>query len=148
MAVTLTPTPFSPYQTLEEHQRRSPQLAGRCGATASFVGTLRDFNEGARVSAMYLEHYPGMTERCLEAIREAAHRRWRLLDSLVVHRVGEIAMGEPIVLVAVWSSHRGEAFDACRYIVEELKTKAPFWKKERLQDGSRWVSDNSDGYAR
>jgi len=148
VSVTLTPTEFSPYRELEDHQRRSSALTGNCGATASFVGTLRDFNEGDRVTGMFLEHYPGMTERCLESIRTTAHQRWKLLDSLIVHRVGEIALGEAIVLVAVWSSHRGDAFDACRYIIEELKQRAPFWKRESLESsGSRWVTHNTDGYA-
>ena len=149
MAVSIACSEFSPYRELEDYQRNSAVLCGHCGATACFVGTMRDFNEGDRVSGMFLEHYPGMTERCLEVICATAHRRWKLLDSLIIHRVGEIALNEAIVLVAVWSSHRGDSLDACRYIIEELKQRAPFWKQEFLgQPGcSRWVSHNSDGYA-
>lgn len=147
MSVTLQPVEFSPCLELERHQRQSTVLAGRCGASVSFVGTMRDFNEGALVSGMFLEHYPGMTESCLVSIRDSAHQRWNLLDSLIIHRYGDIRPDDAIVLVAVWSSHRGDAFDACRYMVEELKSRAPFWKKEFLQSGSRWVSHNTDGYA-
>ncbi|HHJ15457.1 MAG TPA: molybdenum cofactor biosynthesis protein MoaE [Gammaproteobacteria bacterium] len=119
--------------------------AGSVGATAVFVGTMRDLNEGDAVQGMLLEHYPGMTERYLEKISQAAAGRWNLIDSLIVHRVGELLPGEPIVLVAVWSAHRKEAFEASRWLMEELKSKAPFWKKERLAEGSRWVEHNTPG---
>ena len=119
--------------------------AARAGATAVFVGTMRDLNEGDTVHGMLLEHYPGMTEKYLEKISRAAVERWNLLDSLIVHRVGELLPGEPIVLVAVWSAHRKEAFEASRWLMEELKSKAPFWKKERLAEGSRWVEHNTPG---
>jgi len=107
---------------------------------------MRDFNENETVRHMFLDHYPGMTERQLEKIVEEARTRWRFLDALVIHRVGEILPDQPIVLVAVWSSHRGAAFDACRYIMEELKSRVPFWKKETLEEGERWVEKNSSGY--
>jgi molybdopterin synthase catalytic subunit len=94
---------------------------------------------------MLLEHYPGMTERYLERVAEQAHRQWDLLDSLMVHRYGEIQPGEPIVLVATWSAHRTAAFDACRYLVEELKSRAPLWKRERLAESFRWVHRNTPG---
>ena len=115
--------------------------AGRAnvGAVACFVGTVRDVNEGAGVSAMTLEHYPGMTERALEAIVARARGRWDLDDVLVVHRVGELAPLDQIVLVAVTSRHRGEAFQACEFVMDWLKTQAPFWKKERTPQGERWV---------
>lgn len=132
---------------MRRHEEGQAGLAAKYGATASFVGTLRDFNEGAAVSGMFLEHYPGMTEKQLEQIAAEAAQRWPLLDSLIVHRVGPIEPGEAIVLVAVWTSHRGDAFDACRHIMEALKSRAPFWKKESLQQGGRWVERNSDGYA-
>lgn len=109
------------------------------GAVATFIGYVRDLNEGAGVSRMTLEHYPGMTERALEDICDEALRRWDLLDLRVVHRVGALEPGEPIVLVAVSSAHRGEAFAACEFVMDYLKTKAPFWKKEETPGGARWV---------
>ena len=115
--------------------------AGRLdvGAVASFIGTVRDLNEGAGVSSMTLEHYPGMTERALEDICVQARERWDILDALVVHRYGELAPGDQIVLVVVTSAHRGDAFAACEFIMDYLKTQAPFWKKERTPQGARWV---------
>ncbi len=115
--------------------------AGRLdvGAVAVFVGTVRELNEGAGVSSMTLEHYPGMTERALEDICAQARERWNLLDLLVVHRIGDLAPGDQIVLVVVTSAHRGEAFAACEFVMDYLKTQAPFWKKERTPDGARWV---------
>ncbi|MBL0140871.1 MAG: molybdopterin synthase catalytic subunit MoaE [Betaproteobacteria bacterium] len=109
------------------------------GAVATFVGCVRDLNEGAAVSGMTLEHYPGMTERALEEICTQAAQRWDLIDTRVVHRVGRLEPGESIVLVAVSSAHRGEAFAACEFIMDFLKTRAPFWKKEATPSGERWV---------
>lgn len=137
---------FEPYEELQKIQRSVGQ-SGNFGATASFVGTMRDFNDGDTVKSMTLEYYPGMTEKHLEKICEQANRRWVLVDTLVIHRVGQIEIGEPIVLVCVWSAHRGDAFDACRFIIEDLKHKAPFWKKEKLETGERWVQRNTDGYS-
>ena len=109
------------------------------GAIASFVGLARDMNEGSGVAAMTLEHYPGMTEKALAALVEDAASRWILLDATVIHRVGRLLPGDPIVLVAVASQHRGEAFAACEFIMDYLKTRAPFWKKEETAEGERWV---------
>ena len=109
------------------------------GAVATFIGCVRDLNEGTAVSRMRLEHYPGMTERALEDICAQAAERWDLIDSRVVHRVGPLEPGEAIVLVAVSSAHRGEAFAACEFIMDFLKTRAPFWKKEATASGERWV---------
>jgi molybdopterin synthase catalytic subunit len=109
------------------------------GAIASFIGTVRDLNEGAGVAAMTLEHYPGMTQRALEDICARARERWNFFDALIIHRFGELAPGDQIVLVIVTSSHRGEAFAACEFIMDYLKTEAPFWKKERTPEGERWV---------
>ena len=148
MKIAVTDAAFQPWHALEAYEQsevRSAHGSG-FGATAVFVGTMRDFNIGDDVAGMTLEHYPGMTERYLEKIALAAAERWSLLDALVIHRVGELLPGEPIVLVAVWTAHRREAFEASRYIMEELKSKAPFWKKEKLADGSRWVDNNTDGY--
>ncbi|MDP1863447.1 MAG: molybdopterin synthase catalytic subunit MoaE [Thiobacillus sp.] len=109
------------------------------GAIASFVGLARDMNEGSGVQAMTLEHYPGMTEKALAALVKDANARWALLDVTLIHRVGRLQPGDPIVLVAVASSHRGEAFAACEFIMDALKTRAPFWKKEETAEGERWV---------
>jgi molybdopterin synthase catalytic subunit len=111
----------------------------RVGAVASFVGIVRDVNDDARVQSLTLEHYPGMTEKALEAIVGEAHARFDIYDVLVVHRVGTLQPTDPIVLVVVTSAHRGDAFDACRFVMDYLKTRAPFWKKERTPEGERWV---------
>ena len=109
------------------------------GALAAFIGIVRDLNDGAAISTLTLEHYPGMTERALTGICDAAVSRWRILDALVVHRYGELKPTDQIVLVAVTSAHRGDAFEACAFIMDFLKTQAPFWTKEATLDGSRWV---------
>ena len=111
----------------------------RVGAVASFIGTVRDVNDGSLVTAMTLEHYPGMTEKALAAIVDEARGRFSIVDALVIHRVGPMRPTDQIVLVAVTSAHRGDAFDACRFIMDILKTRAPFWKKEDTPGGARWV---------
>ncbi len=111
----------------------------RIGAVASFVGVARDRNDGAQVASMTLEHYPGMTEKAIEAIVEQAQARWQVFEILVIHRIGELKPTDQIVLVVVTSSHRGDAFAACQFVMDYLKTEAPFWKKEVTPDGSRWV---------
>lgn len=113
------------------------------GAIASFVGTVRDVNDAATITGMTLEHYPGMTEAALDDIVGEARRRFDIRDALVIHRVGALTPGDQIVLVVVTSAHRGAAFDACEFIIDWLKTRAPFWKKERLPDGERWVEARS-----
>lgn len=148
MTVSIRDSAFDPWQETVDYQEKQLRAEGKFGATASFVGTMRDFNEGDEVCSMTLEHYPGMTEKQIEKIIDSADSRWRLIDTLVIHRVGELFPNDPIVLVVVWSAHRGDAFDASRFIMEELKSNAPFWKKENLTDGKRWVSKNSDGYAK
>jgi len=109
------------------------------GAIASFVGTVRDRNDGARISEMELEHYPGMTESAIEAMIDAAMQRFQIRAVRVVHRIGRLLPGEQIVLVAVTSAHRGQAFQACEFLMDYLKTQAPFWKKETTPAGARWV---------
>lgn len=109
------------------------------GAVVCFVGYMRDFNAGEEVAGMFLEHYPGMTERALQSIVDEANQRWALLKVQVVHRVAALAPGDPIVFVGTASAHRQDAFDACAFIMDYLKTRAPFWKKERTLSGSRWV---------
>lgn len=111
----------------------------RIGAVASFVGVVRDVNEGDAVSVMTIEHYPGMTEKSIEAIIDEARRRWEVYDALVIHRVGTLRPTDQIVLVLVTSGHRGDAFAACEFVMDYLKTRAPFWKKEQTGQGARWV---------
>jgi molybdopterin synthase catalytic subunit len=115
--------------------------AGRAGvgAVVSFVGTVRDINQGTGVSSLTLEHYPGMTDKSLEDIVAQARSRWQLDEVLVIHRVGPLQPLDQIVLVAVTSAHRGEAFQACEFVMDWLKTRAPFWKKEATPQGERWV---------
>lgn len=113
------------------------------GAVAAFIGQVRDLNEGAEISGMTLEHYPGMTEKALEAIVDQARQRWNIFDALVIHRIGALKPLDQIVLVVVSGAHRGEAFSACEFIMDYLKTEAPFWKKERTETGDRWVDARS-----
>lgn len=147
MAIIISQTAFDPYQALQDHQACHLAENRAIGATSIFIGTMRDFNDGTTVTGMTLEYYPGMTEKQLAGCVQQANQQWALIDSLIIHRVGDILPLEPIVLVAVWSAHRGDAFDACRFIMETLKSTAPFWKKERLaSDDVRWVEHNSNGY--
>jgi molybdopterin synthase catalytic subunit len=111
----------------------------RVGAVACFIGTVRDVNDDADVRSLTLEHYPGMTEAALQSIADEARARFDIYDVLVIHRVGELRPTDQIVLVAVTSAHRGDAFDGCRFVMDYLKTRAPFWKKERTPSGERWV---------
>ena len=150
MTVLILDQLFSPDELLSAQQQRIDAEHGQgvYGALATFVGTMRDSNEGDQVVSMRLEHYPEMTEKQLEKIITDATKQWPLIDALIAHRVGDILPGEPIVLTAVWSKHRAAAFDACRYLMEALKTDATFWKKESLADNSeRWVEKNTPGYS-
>ncbi len=137
--IRVQPDPFDPWQEVAAYQRQSGSLAGRFGATTVFVGSLRDFSQGRQIREMTLEHYAGMTEKHLEKVSREAMTRWDILDALVIHRYGRLKPADPIVLVAVWSAHRDEAFQACRYLIDELKTRAPFWKNEATDAGQRWV---------
>jgi len=112
---------------------------GGVGAVCSFIGTVRDRSDGSAVSAMELEHYPGMTERAIEAMIDEAQRRFDIRAARVIHRVGPLDVGDQIVLVVVSSAHRGESFQACEFLMDYLKTQAPFWKKETTPEGARWV---------
>src|SRR5512134_1023652 len=116
-------------------RRANPKV----GAVASFVGVVRDLNEGDSVVRLTLEHYPGMTEKAIEAIVAEARSRWDIIDVTVIHRVGELRPTDQIVLVIVASAHRGDAFAACEFVMDYLKTRAPFWKKEETPQGGRWV---------
>ena len=144
MAVLLESESFDP--AVEIARFEANLELGSVGATASFVGTMRNHNEGDSVTAMTLEHYPGMTEKQLEEVISDAKSQWDIIDALIVHRVGEIKPGNPIVLTAVCSAHRAAAFDACRFLMEALKSRATFWKKETLANGDqRWVEKNTPG---
>lgn len=135
MKIAVQTEPFDLAAEVAALYRDHPEV----GAVASFLGITRDRNDGQGVSAMTLEHYSGMTERALEQIVAEARSRWALLDVTVIHRVGPLRPTDPIVLVAVASAHRGEAFAACEFIMDYLKTRAPFWKKEVTAEGERWV---------
>jgi molybdopterin synthase catalytic subunit len=128
---------FDPGAELEQ---LTAHCAGRAGAVASFTGLVRDLNEGAAVSRLVLEHYPGMTEKVLEALAAQAMTRWQLLDAVIIHRVGPLEPGDRIVFVAAASAHRKDAFRACEYMIDTLKTDAPFWKQEDTPEGRRWVA--------
>lgn len=144
MLVDIRKESFNAYQEILSYQA-SQDFSGKCGATASFVGSMRDFNDDRKVTSMTLEHYPGMTEKHLNAIAREAIEKWNLLDVLILHRIGKIKIGEDIVLVASWSAHRKEAFESCRTMMEQLKSSAPFWKKENTTAGSKWVEKNTSG---
>jgi molybdopterin synthase catalytic subunit len=145
--VKICPEAFNPWQEIQDYQANLTEDSPKFGATSIFIGTMRDYNEGDAVQSMTLAYYPGMTEKQLEKVIADAGQRWQIIDAYIVHRVGEIKPDDAIVLVAVWASHRGDAFDACRFIMEALKSTAPFWKKEVLESGqTRWVEKNTDGY--
>ncbi len=123
--------------------------SGNIGALVSFVGQVRDFNDGDNVTSMFLEHYPGMTEKVLSEIIAQAKAGWSIADATIIHRVGELKPQDQIVLVLVASAHRQDAFAACEFMMDHLKTNAPFWKKEHTQNGLRWVEAKaSDEVAR
>ncbi len=145
--IKIVPAEFDPFQEVQAYQISQTALAGKYGATNLFMGTMRDFNEGDHIKGMTLEHYAGMTEKQLALVVTEAEKQWAILDSLIIHRIGDVYPDDVLVLVAIWSVHRGDAFDASRYIMEQLKSNVPFWKKEILVDDiSRWVEKNSDGY--
>jgi len=139
MKVEVREQALQPWREVDDYQARHLP-PGAFGACAVFVGSMRDFNRGARVHGMTLEHYAGMTERQLSALVEAAIDRHQLIDALALHRVGDLQPNDPIVVVAAWSAHRAPAFAACREMMEELKTRATFWKKESTANGERWVA--------
>jgi molybdopterin synthase catalytic subunit len=145
VTVQIRKNTFDAFDELRSYQHETLNAAGKYGATSIFIGSMRDFNEGDEVQDMTLEYYPGMTEQYLEKLSQDAIKRWDLLDSLIIHRVGTVKPDDAIVLVAVWSAHRAAAFDASRYLMEELKSRAPFWKKETRANGERWVEKNTPG---
>jgi len=135
MTVRIETNDFDIGAEIAQLRRANPKI----GAVASFVGVVRDVNDGDAVAEMTLEHYPGMTEKAIEDIITQARGRWKVFDALVIHRVGTLKPADQIVLVIVTSSHRGDAFAACEFIMDYLKTRAPFWKKESTPSGARWV---------
>ena len=135
MTVRIQTQDFDAGAEIAALRRDNPKI----GAVASFIGVCRDANDGDAVTKMTLEHYPGMTEKALEGIIAEAKRRWDFMEALIVHRVGELKPMDQIVLVIVTGAHRGEAFSACEFIMDYLKTRAPFWKKEETPKGARWV---------
>lgn len=136
---------IKPWQLIAEFEQQLSNTES--GATASFVGTMRDFNADSSVSSMTLEHYPQMTAHWLNKLEQQAFEQWPALKHcLLVHRVGEIFPGEAIVVIACWSAHRRAALDACNWLIEALKHQAPFWKKEQRPDGEKWVKCNTDGH--
>jgi molybdopterin synthase catalytic subunit len=148
-AVRVQREPFDPGAELNSFLREAPQAGG----IAVFIGQMRDFRGPARasgepVSAMTLEHYPGMAERELDALVDEAKQRWKLDGVRVVHRIGELLPADPIVFVAAASAHRADALEACTFLIDWLKTKAPFWKKETTESGAQWVEAASSDDAR
>ena len=135
MTVKIQTADFDVGAEIATLRRNNPKV----GAVASFVGVMRDINDGSTVAEMTLEHYPGMTEKAIDEIIGQAKGRWDILDALVIHRVGTLKPADQIVLVVVTSGHRGEAFAACEFIMDYLKTRAPFWKKEQTGKDARWV---------
>jgi molybdopterin synthase catalytic subunit len=121
--------------------------AGHYGAAATFVGTMRDFSTRDNLSKMVLEHYPEMTALYLDKLEKEARNKWPVDDCLIVHRVGDLFPADDIVVIACWSAHRRAALDACNWLIEELKYRAPFWKQEFGPDGAQWVTENTDGTA-
>ncbi len=139
MTVRVQAEPFDVGREIERLRQDNPKI----GAIASFIGLVRDVNEGDPIRSLTLEHYPGMTETSLNEIVKQAKERWNLIDVLVIHRIGALQPTDQIVLVAVASAHRGEAFSACEFLIDYLKTRAPFWKKEETPAGARWVEARS-----
>jgi len=144
MKVIILDKTFKPLEFLSDYKKSLREIASNVGAESLFIGTMRDNNLKNKVLSMHLNHYPEMTKKHIEKICKSAEKKWPIVDALVVHRVGEILPGDAIVMVAVWAEHRHEAYEANRYIMEELKHNAPFWKRERLENGvQRWVKENT-----
>lgn len=143
MSVRVQHEPFDPGAELNALHQANTGV----GAVVGFVGYVRDFNDGLEVRGMLLEHYPGMTEKALDKIALEAAQRWPLLKLEILHRVGTLEPGEPIVFVGVASAHRQAAFQACDFVMDYLKTRAPFWKKESTEDGARWVEGRESDHA-
>tara|TARA_B100000214_G_scaffold292304_1_gene222025 strand:+ start:227 stop:694 length:468 start_codon:yes stop_codon:yes gene_type:complete len=139
MKIKILDEKFDPWQEIVEFKRNELQNNSSIGASSIFLGTVRDFNDDEKVESLFLEHYPDMTEKYLTKIVDDAIKKHKIFDGLVIHRVGELRPTDPIVVVATWSEHRENAFDATREIMESLKSEAPLWKKETNAKGFRWV---------
>tara|TARA_B100000886_G_scaffold102164_2_gene67872 strand:+ start:6897 stop:7364 length:468 start_codon:yes stop_codon:yes gene_type:complete len=139
MKIKILDEKFDPWQEIVEFKRNELQNNSSIGASSIFLGTVRDFNDDEKVESLFLEHYPDMTEKYLTKIVDDAIKKHKIFDGLVIHRVGELRPTDPIVVVATWSEHRENAFDATREIMESLKSEAPLWKKETNARGFRWV---------
>ena len=139
MKIEIMNEKFNPWEALVDYKKNVLLNDSSIGATSVFVGTVRDFNDNEEVENMELEHYPGMTEKYLEDMVDSAIKKYNIIDGLVIHRVGLLEPTDPIVVVATWSEHRENAFNATRDIMEALKAQAPFWKKESTNNGFRWV---------
>ena len=139
MKIEIVDERFDPWQSLVDYKKNDLQNNPKIGASSVFLGTMRDFNEDSDVTGMELQHYPGMTEKYLEDIVNTAIKKYKIIDGLVIHRVGVLEPTDPIVIVATWSEHRDNAFNATRDIMESLKSEAPFCKKESTDKGFRWV---------
>lgn len=146
MFCDLTSEPLEPYKALEKYDQRLRSSCSSIGASAYFIGNMRDVNDSKTIKSMLLEHYPGMTEKELNRVARKAKSKWDLVDVLLLHRVGRVYPNDTIVVIGVWSTHRADAFEACRYIMEVLKSDVPIWKKEQRIDGEHWVSKNTKGY--
>ena len=145
MKVELTDSEFNPWEVVQTFQNKCINKHGKYGATTVFVGTMRDMNEGSQIKSMLLDHYPEMTLKHLKEIASSAQAKFDILDIMLTHRIGRVYPNDTIVCVAVWSVHRAAAYDANRYIMEDLKSKTPIWKKEELIDSQRWVEKNTPG---
>ena len=139
MKIMIVDEQFDPWESLVDYKRAQLSTNSKIGASSVFLGTMRDFNDDENIESMMLEYYPDMTEKYLTNIVETAIKKFKLIDGLVIHRVGLLQPQDPIVLVATWSEHRDSSFSATREIMESLKTEAPFWKKESTDHGFRWV---------
>ena len=146
MYCDLVSKPLNPYKALEQYDKRLRSSCASIGASTYFIGNMRDVNESRTVKSMLLEYYPGMTEKELNRVAEEAKKKWDLVDILLLHRVGRVYPNDTIVVIGIWSTHRADAFEACRYIMEILKSDVPIWKKEQRLDGEHWVSRNTKGY--
>lgn len=147
MKVEIRQSAFEPWQEIYQYQQQMTGLQAKYGATAVFVGTMRDFNNDKQVKQMYLDYYPGMTEKILNEFCQQVIEVPGVLDLLLIHRAGEILPDESIVLIAIWSEHRKQAFEKSRELMENLKSKVPFWKKEITMDGKEvWVEKNTAGF--
>ena len=144
MKIEIINEKFDPWESLVEYKRNELQNNPKIGASSVFLGTMRDFNDDDGIDSMELEHYPGMTEKYLSDIVAKAIKKFNIIDGLVIHRVGLLFPTDPIVLVATWSEHRDNAFNATREIMESLKEQAPFWKKESTNNGFRWVKPTTE----